>query len=322
MGPDELLGQAHVLLVAGKGGVGKTTVSAALARRFADAGRKVLLVTLEDTPALPLLFGRDVSLGYEDVVLYEAAAGSGRVSARVLTPDDALLEYLADHGLRRVAKRLVASGVLEVVSTAVPGIREILVLGKVKQLERVGTHDLIVVDAPAAGHAVSLLTSPAGLLDAARAGPLHTQARDVVEMLRDPRRAMVVLVTLPEETPVNEVVETAFRLEDEVGVALGAVVVNACSPPCPGLDADPTDAARAAGATPLSEERAEALARAARFRRHREALEAAQLERLARELPLPQLRLPHLFRAELGPDDLALLATALGDALAATPAAT
>ena len=93
-----------------------------------------------------------------------------------------------------------------------------------KTARTVRLFDLIVLDAPAAGHAVTFLTSALGLLDAARGGPLRTQAQDVVEMLRDPARCQVMLVSLPEETPVNELIETAYRFEDQVGVALAPVV--------------------------------------------------------------------------------------------------
>ena len=219
--------QSNVVVVAGKGGVGKTTVTATLARMAADAGLEVLVIELDDAGGLHKLFGREAAFDYDEEVLYDPS-GSGRVRGRVITPDDALVEYLEDHGLRRVAKRLVAAGVLEVVATAIPGIREILVLGKVKQLERSGSSDLIVLDAPAAGHAVTFLTSALGLMDAARGGPLRAQAQDVVEMLRDPARCQVMLVSLPEETPVNELIETAYRFEDLVGVALAPVVVNSC----------------------------------------------------------------------------------------------
>ena len=87
------------------------------------------------------------------------------------------------------------------VSTAIPGIRDVLVLGKVKQLERDGVADLILVDAPATGHAITFLTSASGHGHAARGGPLRTQAQDVVELLSDPARCRVILVTLPEELP-------------------------------------------------------------------------------------------------------------------------
>src|SRR5256885_6462526 len=145
--------------------------------------------------------------------------------------------------MRRVSRRLSRSGALDVVATAVPGMRDILVLGKVKQLERAGAADLIVLDAPAAGHAITFLLSARGLLDAVKVGPIQRQASDVVEMLGDPSRCQVVLVTLPEETPVNELVDTAYAVEDRAGVALGPIVVNGY---VPALDLDGDLAADAA----------------------------------------------------------------------------
>src|SRR5271165_5146892 len=306
--------QSKVVVVAGKGGVGKTTVTAALARLGADIGLEVLVVELDATTGLPVLFGREASFDYEEAGLYESSAG-GRVTGRVITPDDALLEYLEDHGLRRVARRLVSSGVLDVVATAIPGIREILVLGKVKQIERSGASDLIVLDAPAAGHAVTFLTSALGLMDAARGGPLLAQAQEVVEMLRDPARCQVMLVCLPEETPVNELVETAYRFEDLVGVALAPVVVNAYYPVLEHLGADPVAAAAAAGAPRPGPDEAARLAAAAAFRETRQELQAIQAARLAGGLPLPQLLLPYQFTADLGPEQLGVLSEALGAAI-------
>ncbi|MDQ3106941.1 MAG: hypothetical protein M3Q68_03965, partial [Actinomycetota bacterium] len=114
----------------------------------------------------------------------------------------------------------------------------------------------------------------------------------------------------PEETPVNEVVETAYKLEDRVGIKLGPLVVNGLYPRLEGLDVDPDAAAAAAGLT-LVDGQAEALAAAAAFRQRRQDLQATQLERLDEALPLPQLRLPFLFTPEVGPDELATLAQAL-----------
>ena len=228
--------QSHVLVVAGKGGVGKTTMSAALAKMAAGAGKSVLIVELEGKSGITAAFGRHGDLGYEEVLLAppapggRRAVGPARCRARRLTPDDALVEYLEDHGLRRVSKRLAHSGILDVVSTAIPGIRDVLVLGKVKQLERDGAADLILVDAPATGHAITFLTSASGLVSAARGGPLRTQAQDVVDLLSDPARCRVILVTLPEELPVSETIESAYTLEDKAGVQLGPVIVNACDP--------------------------------------------------------------------------------------------
>jgi anion-transporting ArsA/GET3 family ATPase len=229
-----------------------------------------------------------------------------------------MLEYLEAHGMSRVAKRLVASGAIDTLATAAPGIKDILVLGKVKQLERRADADLILLDAPAAGHAITFLRSARGLLDAVRVGPIHNQAAEVMELLTDPERCQVVLVTLAEETPVNELVETAYNLEDQVGVALGPVVVNGVYPDRPGLAVDPEAAAADAGAT-LRDGEVATLRAAAEFRRDRVALQAEQIERLQAQLPLPQLRLPFLFGAELGPAELDQMAARLRDQLAARP---
>ena len=160
-----LLSAAKVTVVAGKGGVGKTTVTALLARAAADAGGRVIVVELDGKSTLAELVG--------DVPLLALSAPL------------ALEEYLREHGFGRVAKRLAASGVIDVVSTAAPGIDDLVVLGKIKQLERSGDWDTIVVDGPAAGHAVTMLTSPAGLRDAVTSGPVRAQADDVLAMLGD-----------------------------------------------------------------------------------------------------------------------------------------
>ena len=240
--------QSRVMIVAGKGGVGKTTMTAALAHLAAQAGLSVLVVELEGRAGVATAFGRSVPLDYAGSVLKAAGADPiedtdgdstppippGTVRARTITPDDALLEYLADHGLRRVSKRLMSSGIVDLVAGSIPGIRDVLVLGKVKQIERSRIADLILVDAPATGHTMTFLSSAGGLLDAARSGPIRTQAAEVVELLSDPARCQVALVTLPEEMPVNEAIEAAYQLEDKVGIALGPVIVNGCYPPWPG----------------------------------------------------------------------------------------
>ena len=324
--------QSRVLIVAGKGGVGKTTMVAALAHLAARSGLSVLVVELEGRSGVPAAFGSDDQLDYAGAVLKAAGATpvdeddealtagipAGTVRARTITPDDALLEYLGDHGLKRVSKRLMQSGIVDLVAGAIPGIRDILVLGKVKQIERSGTADLILVDAPATGHTMTFLSSAGGLLDAARGGPIRAQAADVVELLSDPARCQVALVTLPEEMPVNEAIEAAYQLEDKVGVALGPVIVNACYPPLAGLEVEAGAAARSAGVE-LDPGALRALEDARRFRLTRQELQAEQLERLGHELPLPQLRVPFLFTDSIGPGELDALSDALGDAIGALP---
>ncbi len=293
---------ARVVIVAGKGGVGKTTVTATLATAAAGAGLSVLIVEVEGKSGLASCFGKP-PLGYEET---ELAPG---VRGRTLTPDEALLDYLESHGLRRISKRLVRSGALEVVASAVPGMKDILVLGKVKALELERAADLILIDAPAAGHAITFLMSPRGLGDAVRVGPISKQSTEVIEMLSDPARCQVMLVTIPEETPVNELVDTAFQLEDRIGVQLGPVVVNACYPD-PGAPASVDEVHRLADELGVfvSPREAADLVAAAEFRRERYELQQEQADRLAARLPLPQVRLPFLFTAELGPPEIETLA--------------
>ena len=226
-----------------------------------------------------------------------------------ISAPEALDEYLREHGFGRIAKRLNKTGVIEMIGTAAPGIDDVVVLGKIKQAERQGDYDLIVVDGPAAGHAITFLTSATGLANAVRGGPIRTQADGVLEMLADPDRCQVVLVTLPETTPVNEVIDTAFALEDDVGVRLGPIIVNAVDV---GEEPPTSDAATRAVAD-LDEAIAAELIEAASFRRGRRGMERREIDRLSRELPLRQITLPALPVAGLSTADIDRLADELGD---------
>ena len=279
MNPLQFLTDARVVVVAGKGGVGKTTVTAVLARAAADRGLRVLVVELDGKPALAKLVGNDIP-------------------CLALTPAAALAEYLELHGLGRVAKRLATSGVIEVVATAAPGIDDIVVLGKIKQLEQSGSYDLVVVDGPAAGHAITFLMAPANLLELVRGGPIRSQASDVAGMLTDPKRSQVILVTLPETTPVNEAIETAQALRQDGGLRLGPVVVNAFDEgPDLKLDvAEPGSPLRAA----------------AEFRNARRELHRRESQRVADTLDLPHICLPLVTSAAVDADSISKLATRLG----------
>ncbi len=258
MDPLQSVTAARLAIVAGKGGVGKTTVTAVLARAAIRRGLRVLVVELDGKPTLDdLVDGAEV---------------------QHLSASTALREYLDTHGLSRVAKRLSSSGIIDVVATASPGIDDIVVLGKIKQLERSGNWDLIVVDGPAAGHAITFLLAAKSMLSTMRGGPIRTQASEVAEMLADDTRTVVVLVTLPEATPVNEAAETAEALRDRVGVHLAPVVVNAVDEGAHlPLDAAPQG-------SPMRD--------AAEFRNARRAMHAAERVHLAEALDLPQLVLP------------------------------
>jgi anion-transporting ArsA/GET3 family ATPase len=276
-----LLTAPRVVIVAGKGGVGKTTVTAVVARAAARRGDRVLVVELDQKPAL-----RDW------------LAGAVGIEVRTISPGDALDEYLRAQGFARIAKRLSRTGVIEVVGTAAPGIDDLVVLGRIKQLERSGEFDLIVVDGPAAGHALTMLTAATGLGDSVDSGPVRAQADEVRAMLSDPERCQVVLVAVPEATPINEVIETAYALEERVGIQLGPIVVNLAqlsdSKRARSL-ADFTAAIdEALTAERLTGTEAVELRQVAAFSAARAASQDRELQRLRSELALPVVVLPAL----------------------------
>lgn len=315
--PAHFYAESRVLIVAGKGGVGKSTVAATLARSASRAGLTSLLVRLAPGgPVAGLFAGPEPDL--DGAVLRPATGAEAEVRGRLVTPDHALAEYLDDNGLSRITRRLVRAGAIDVVTTAAPGIRDLLVLGRVKAMEVAGAAEVIVLDAPAAGHAIEFLRSPTGLRAAVGSGPIASQADGVLEMLADGSRCRVVLVTVPEETPVTEVVETAFALEDEIGVHLGPVIVNSVLDAPDGLDRDPGEVATA------DDMALAALQAAAKFRLERVERQRAQLERLDALLPLERIELPWLPTVTPGPTELERLTDALdaGLALMAAPGAT
>ena len=280
-----------------------------MARAAARYGIDTTIVEIEGRCSVAASFAAS-PFGYHEVELLRAnkSAGRAHVRGRTITPDLALIEYLEDHGLRRIARRMAATGVLEVVATATPGIKDLLVLGKVKHIEQSRGASLLVLDAPAAGHALSFLDAARVLHDTAKVGPIHHQAVEVLAMLRDPARTQVMLVTLAEETPINELIETAYRLEDQLRVALGPIIVNGVLPALAEMDRDPIDLIDAASvpASQLTTLRAAGRWWSTRYARQRE-----ELERLAEALPLPQIELPHLFTPTIGPAESIALSAAL-----------
>ena len=200
------------------------------------------------------------------------------LDAQIVVPDLALRDWLADKRLARLADRLATSGALDMIATAVPGIRDILVLGRIKALINEANHDVIVVDGPASGHAVSMLQTATGLRESVSVGAIRQQADEVAGMLADPAITQVLLVTLPEQTPVTETVETAFALEDRVGVRLGPIFVN---------QVDPQRAALVNTEAFDEPTRQFVLDQMAR-----EAMQQAMIHRLQTELPLPLVELP------------------------------
>ncbi len=301
--------RARVAFVVGKGGVGTSTVAAALAVLAADGGANVLLVSVDGKPGLgPLLGGKPLSA--REQTLHSTAAG-GRIRARTISPEQSFLDYLELKGFGGMLRRVAAAASFDVIAGSTPGMEHLLVLGKIKELDRERVADLIVVDAPPAGHAAPFLRSAAALQDAVSSGPIREQADEVAALLADHGRCHGVLVTLPEDTPVSETIELAYDLEDRLGLALAPLVVNGCWPDRPGLTMTATTAARKQGVTVTAATK-RSLDAVVRFGRARVDAQRAQLDRLDRELPLPRVHLPRLPVARLLPEHLDRLAAALG----------
>lgn len=291
---------SRVLIVAGKGGVGKTTVGATIGIAAARAGLRTHIVELEGRSNLGIPFGVE-ELTHRPATLIEPTSTTGRLRGSRLTPDQALGDYLVDHGLR-IGGRLAKFSAIELVTTTAPGIRDLLTLGKIRSLEQSDEDDLIVIDAPAAGHAISFLQAAAGMAASAPSGPIRDQADNALEMLGDETRSRVMLVTLPEETPVTELIETAFTIEDEVGVHLAPVVVNSVWPEIKGLEKAAAETGKRAS------EARETRRSAAAYRLARQEQQRSEINRLAAGLPLPQVELPFVFTTDLGRADLDALA--------------
>ena len=230
MQTDEFL-EPKILIVSGKGGVGKTTVSAALALVAARHGRKVCIAEVDRKGTLPKVFGGG-RLTYDPTELLPGVWGLN------IVPEESLAEYLrVQYHMRRISKVFTSTHFVDYITTAAPGLKDILVLGKIWYLEqnRSGASpqdfDTIVVDAPAAGHMLTFFSAPTGLADAVRVGPIRRQSEWLVDMLKDPKRTRVHLVTLPEEMPVAETLETSEALVHKLGMTQGAVFANSVYSP-------------------------------------------------------------------------------------------
>jgi anion-transporting ArsA/GET3 family ATPase len=326
---DEFFGP-RILIVAGKGGVGKTTVAAALALAAARRGRKVCVAEVDRKGTLARLLG-GAETGYEPV---ELTAGVWGVN---IVPEDALAEYLeVQYHMRRISRAFTSTQFLDYIATAAPGLKDILVLGKIWYLEKgrsTGTKhefDTIVVDAPAAGHMLTFLSAPMGLSDAVRVGPIRRQASWLMEMLQDPARTRVHLVTIPEEMPVAETLETAEQLRDRIGVDCGPVIANAVYDELftedeltivqtmmdtGNLD-DIYKCAEDVGLR-LDLEDVNAMLSYARFLTARRAIQARHLKALKRGMADPVVELPFLFSAGLELPDIENLTDRIEEAVEA-----
>ena len=298
----------RLIFVTGKGGVGKTTVAAALGLAAARAGKRVLVCEVADQERLTATFGLPAA-GFREVEVERC------LSVFSVNPEDATAEWLRFQlRSRTLAGLLGGSRVFQYLATAAPGLAEMVTIGKVwelAQLERktpsAAPYDLVIVDAPATGHGLALLRAPRTFADIARVGPINRQAGIVDAFLRDPANTAVIAVALAEEMPVSETIDLERRLQDELSLELEHVFVNALlADRVSGAEAKAIDAATS-GASPAARAALDASLAAHRTAR----AQRSQLARLRRGLDAKATSLPHLLTTDVGREGLERLATKL-----------
>ena len=224
--------RARLHVVTGKGGTGKTTVAAALALALAADGKRVLLAEVEERQGIARLF--DVPpLPYEERKI-AVASGGGEVRALAVDIEAALLEYFAMfYNLGFAGRTLKRMGAVEFATTLAPGLRDVLLTGKVKEtVTRRGkdnrpVYDAVVMDAPPTGRIVTFLNVTVAMADLAKRGPIRNQADGVVELLHS-GQTVVHLVTLLEDMPVTETLEAIQQLR-AADLTVGSIIVNAAT---------------------------------------------------------------------------------------------
>ena len=280
----------RLVFVTGKGGVGKTTVAACLAHVAARRGKRVIVceVATERT-------------------WHEEVEVAPRIHSIAVDPEHAMREYLTDQVGGAVSKMMTSSRVFTYLAAAAPGMRELLMIGKVWDLaqldeRRTGDtpYDLVILDAPATGHALGMLRTPRTFRDVARVGPISRQAGRIDAFLTDPELTGIVAVAAPEEMPVNETIDLIAALGEEMQLQPDAVVVNGVYPD---RFRDQEIAAIEALGLRSPPLRA-AMTTHRRARHHRN-----QVRRLRRRAPA--LTLPFLFEAELDEKCIEVLADVL-----------
>ncbi|WP_375497717.1 ArsA-related P-loop ATPase [uncultured Jatrophihabitans sp.] len=224
--------KARLHVVTGKGGTGKTTAAAALALALADTGRKVLLVEVESRQSIAQLFDTP-PMPYEERHVASAANG-GELRGLAIDPEQAMLDYLEMfYNLKRAGRGLKKMGAVDFVTTLAPGLRDVLLTGKVKEsvVRQSGgkpVYDAVVLDAPPTGRISRFLDATQEVAKLTKFGPINRQSEGVINLLHGPKTA-IHLVTLLEEMPVQETIDAAGELAD-LGFHLGAVIVNRARP--------------------------------------------------------------------------------------------
>ena len=303
-----LLLDKRLVVVTGKGGVGRTTIATALGLLAARAGKRVIVAEVAQQERMSRWFRRE-GVGYSESELAE------NFWAISVDPQRALDEYLSLQVGGALGNLLFHNRIFEYFVAAAPGVRELTTIGKVwelAQLERrnrkAAPYDLVILDAAASGHGLAMLRAPRTFADIARVGPIKRRADIIHEFLRDPERTGVVSVALAQEMPVNETLEFREKLHDEMGMNTDVVIVNALLPER--FSAEEIECIEAVNGAHGSEEVATAL-RAALSEHRRARSQRTQLRRLKKEID-GVITLPYMWQPELALDDLERLADELG----------
>ena len=221
----------RLVYVTGKGGVGKTTVAAALGLAASRAGKRTLVCEVAEQERITTAFGHEPA-GFSEV---EVAPD---LNAFSINPEDAKEEWLR-HQLRsgRLASLLNSSRIFQYLTAAAPGLAEVVTMGKIWELAQLQRrsksgrpYDLVIVDAPATGNGLALLRAPRTFADIAKVGPIRNHAETIHRFTVDPGQSAVLAVALAEEMPVNETIDLEARLHDQMGLELAHVLVNGVLP--------------------------------------------------------------------------------------------
>ncbi|HEY0696529.1 MAG TPA: ArsA-related P-loop ATPase [Micromonospora sp.] len=307
---------ARLHVVTGKGGTGKTSVAAALALALATTGRRTLLVEVEGRQGIAQLFDTG-PLPYQERLITGTAAG-GEVYALAVDAEEALLEYLdLFYKLGAAGRALRRLGAIDFATTIAPGLRDVLLTGKVKEAttrmaHRRRAYDAVVLDAPPTGRIGRFLNVTAETARLTKVGPIKTQSEGVAALLRSPITAVHV-VTLLEEMPVQETLDAIADL-NRLGIPVGRIIVNAARPEVGPERVTQAELRRGLLAAGLEADRAVVAGLCAEARDHvvRRALEESLRADLT-ELGLPLVELP-LLTEGVDRAGLDVLASALASA--------
>ncbi|MFI5305722.1 MAG: ArsA family ATPase [Polyangiales bacterium] len=304
-----MLGDLRFVIVAGKGGVGKTAVSAALALSLARKGRRVLVAMCNAKDRLSHL------LEVPPIGSEIRPIGPG-IDAVNMDPGAALQEYgMLILKVRALSKLIFENRLVSAFLRGTPGIEAWALLGKAQyhafETLRDGRYryDTVIVDAPATGHGLELLRVPRVILDVVPPGLLRREAERAWDLFSDPRRAGVLIVTTPEELPANEATELYEALRDELHLPVCGLAINMVLPAL--FSATQVDALaalrkRVDTGSPLAQ-----LLDASEWRVARERVQRESLTRLAQAIPAPRYELPMLFSPDLRRPEVELLSQKL-----------